>query len=256
MAILLRFNGVPARVAVGFDTGTRQKDGTYVVARNDAHAWVEVFFPNVGWVPFDPTPGRLLPGVGASSASSGFTDPFAGGGSSTTGRSRNPALDLRAPGHERAADQGGAGAGAPAESGWSGWLPASGAVAALLVAWPVGRAAHRRRGLRRGGMDGRFRTSLALLYTDLRDYGIEVPRSQTLDETALLLKSSLGVDAGRVIARAQAVLFGGRSATEADVADLTALRRELKRKMRARAGRVKTVLVLYGLSAPSAVLRS
>ena len=44
--------------------------------------------------------------------------------------------------------------------------------------------------------------------------------------------------------------------TEADVADLTALRRELKRKMRARAGRVKTVLVLYGLSAPSAVLRS
>ena len=105
-------------------------------------------------------------------------------------------------------------------------------------------------------MDGRFRTSLALLYTDLRDYGIEVPRSQTLDETVLLLKSSLGVDAGRVIARAQAVLFGGRSATEADVADLTALRRELKRKMRARAGRVKTVLVLYGLSAPSAVLRS
>ncbi len=61
MAMLLRFNGVPARVAVGFTTGERGIQGVYSVATNNAHAWVEAYFPTVGWVAFDPTPGRSLP---------------------------------------------------------------------------------------------------------------------------------------------------------------------------------------------------
>jgi hypothetical protein len=57
MALLLRMGGVPARVATGFATG--DYDPTkhhYVVSDLDAHAWVEVWFPNYGWVRFDPTP--------------------------------------------------------------------------------------------------------------------------------------------------------------------------------------------------------
>jgi transglutaminase-like putative cysteine protease len=56
MALLLRMGGVPARVAVGFTTGTRH-GSRYVVTDVDAHAWVEAWFPHYGWVKFDPTPG-------------------------------------------------------------------------------------------------------------------------------------------------------------------------------------------------------
>jgi transglutaminase-like putative cysteine protease len=70
MALLLRMKGVPARVAVGFSTGARQKNSdTYVVADQDAHAWVEVWFPHMGWVSFDPTPGRPSAGAGSRVAS-------------------------------------------------------------------------------------------------------------------------------------------------------------------------------------------
>lgn len=55
MAVMLRSVGVPARVAVGFTPG--QVDGDHrSITTSDAHAWVEVWFPQHGWLPFDPTP--------------------------------------------------------------------------------------------------------------------------------------------------------------------------------------------------------
>jgi transglutaminase-like putative cysteine protease len=62
MAAMLRTVGVPARVAVGF-TGGRDVGGARSVSTSDAHAWVEAWFPGVGWTTFDPTPltdGRAL----------------------------------------------------------------------------------------------------------------------------------------------------------------------------------------------------
>jgi hypothetical protein len=58
MAVLVRELGIPARVAVGYQAGTLQDDGTYLVQSTDAHAWVEVFFEGYGWLQFEPTPGR------------------------------------------------------------------------------------------------------------------------------------------------------------------------------------------------------
>ena len=57
MALMLRYLGIPARVAVGFTSGT-WKNGVWTVTDHDAHAWVEAWFAGYGWLTFDPTPGR------------------------------------------------------------------------------------------------------------------------------------------------------------------------------------------------------
>jgi transglutaminase-like putative cysteine protease len=59
MVVLLRLEGVPARVVTGFATGAWEAgEGRYRVAESDAHAWVEVYFPSYGWIEFEPTPSR------------------------------------------------------------------------------------------------------------------------------------------------------------------------------------------------------
>jgi transglutaminase-like putative cysteine protease len=54
--VLLRALGIPARLAVGFSQGEADpRTGTFHVLEQNAHAWPEVFFPNYGWVEFEPT---------------------------------------------------------------------------------------------------------------------------------------------------------------------------------------------------------
>jgi hypothetical protein len=55
-AMLLRLAGIPPRVVSGFATGKRTGEHTYEVRDEDAHAWIEVYFPGFGWIPFNPTP--------------------------------------------------------------------------------------------------------------------------------------------------------------------------------------------------------
>jgi transglutaminase-like putative cysteine protease len=85
MALMLRYLGIPARVAAGFTSGLFDEDvGSWTVADTNAHTWVEVWFDGYGWLPFDPTPGRgrLRAEYTASSLffdASGATAAFAGG---------------------------------------------------------------------------------------------------------------------------------------------------------------------------------
>lgn len=58
MTLMLREEGIPARVAVGFLPGSRRAGGWYEVAANRAHAWPEVYFAEYGWVRFEPTPAQ------------------------------------------------------------------------------------------------------------------------------------------------------------------------------------------------------
>ena len=57
MVVLLRAVGIPARQVNGFRGGQWNDFGEYLaVTQNQAHSWVEVWFPGFGWVPLDPTP--------------------------------------------------------------------------------------------------------------------------------------------------------------------------------------------------------
>lgn len=59
MAVMLRTQGIPARVATGYATGNYDYQAqAYRVTASNAHAWVEVFFPGFGWVEFEPTPSQ------------------------------------------------------------------------------------------------------------------------------------------------------------------------------------------------------
>ncbi len=59
MAVLLREVGVPARVVEGFTAGELDITNRYAVKELNAHAWVEVYFPQYGWIEFEPTPSEL-----------------------------------------------------------------------------------------------------------------------------------------------------------------------------------------------------
>ena len=63
LAIMLRSQGVPARLATGYVPGERDRvSGVWKVRASDAHAWVEVWFPQTGWQAFDPTASVPLAG--------------------------------------------------------------------------------------------------------------------------------------------------------------------------------------------------
>ena len=56
MAVMVRAAGIPARLVTGFSTGTYDYNAhRFVVVQANAHTWVEVYFPGLGWVEFNPT---------------------------------------------------------------------------------------------------------------------------------------------------------------------------------------------------------
>ncbi len=64
MALLLRELGIPSRFVAGFAGGEIGPFGQYVLIRGEhAHAWVEAWCGDKGWIAFDPTPAPGVPGV-------------------------------------------------------------------------------------------------------------------------------------------------------------------------------------------------
>jgi transglutaminase-like putative cysteine protease len=56
MVILARANGLPARFVSGFAPGTYDSTkAEYIIRELNAHSWVEIYFPEIGWIEFEPT---------------------------------------------------------------------------------------------------------------------------------------------------------------------------------------------------------
>jgi len=247
MALLLRYNGIPARVAVGFTSGEMEATGAYLVSTNDAHAWIEAYFPKVGWVMFDPTPGRNIPNPGPSSTSPGFADPFTGTDTGTPGTIDNedprpPVTEDHQP-VEPVTTAGGRGL--LDRAPWAPWI---GGLALILAGWPLLRALWRRRGLIQGPLEQRLQASLALLRSDLLDYGIPATPAHTLEEVLQIVGAHVGLEPDLALAeRTDAVFFGGRRARPLDVQRTEALRSDVKSRMRKRRGWARTLRAWYGL---------
>ncbi|TPV46953.1 transglutaminase TgpA family protein [Bacillus dicomae] len=68
MIVLLRSAGIPARWVKGYTEGTldntlvgAEGEDVYKITNDNAHSWVEVYFPGYGWIPFEPTKGFTNP---------------------------------------------------------------------------------------------------------------------------------------------------------------------------------------------------
>jgi protein-glutamine gamma-glutamyltransferase len=220
MALMLRLEGIPARVAAGFSPGSYNRDtGEYRVRDLDAHSWVEVWFNGIGWVPFDPTPAASP----AESQSSGLEAVSAAGGAAGEVRSRSQAEALS----ERAGGSAGS-AGDSGEAGRPWWV-----VVLLLAggggAYAAWRALRARR-MRAGGDVGE--AQLAELRSALVRLGFSLPASTTL----LALGRRLGRSFGPVSARYVAALRAHRYDPDAPDGPRLSERRALRRELTAHSG--------------------
>ena len=170
MAVMARALGIPARVAVGFLPGeARGASDTYRVHAHDAHAWPELWFTGVGWVPFEPTPGQRTGGAPSwtvppveRDAGDAAQDPAPGGAGGAVPPTNPRMADQQLFEGEEAPAQGVA-AGTP----W--WPLGLGAFAVLAVLAMPAAVAWLRRGLRwrQAGADPARQAEAA--WADLRD---------------------------------------------------------------------------------------
>jgi len=155
MAIMAREAGIPSRVAVGYLPGDQVgRDGdliTYRVGSHDLHSWPELYFAGVGWIPFEPTPGRgqAAPYAQPSAAPTAPATPSA---EPTPSAAASPTA---APAPTASAAPGAAGQGAP-RIPWAGLgVAALVALVLALLATPAllrrSRRASRLRALAAGG---------------------------------------------------------------------------------------------------------
>jgi protein-glutamine gamma-glutamyltransferase len=238
MTLMLRYLGIPARVAAGFTSGSYDADShVWTVTDHEAHDWVEVYFPGWGWIPFDPTPGRGTLDARYSSTSPEFSgeryiDNVVSGGrrsaavNALLASEARPGLEGSGIGNSRG---GGAVVGVVRDNGPSIVVLAFFVIAAgALVILGLKTV---RRTLRFAGRDPRELAGACRrdLMAYLADQGLDVPPSATLPELGQIVDRYFGVDAGPFVRAATIARFGRPD--EAKV-ELIRARRELRRVRR------------------------
>ncbi len=204
MAVMLRTVGVPARVAVGF-TGGRDVNGYRSVSTADAHAWVEAWFPGIGWTTFDPTPltdGRTVTPPYVAEAQAAATDPN-GTGADTPVAPDDPngAAPTTAPAAPPPDTQDAA-APAPPAPGPAAWpfVVLAAVVVAVLAALVPAALRSRRRRHRLATVDGGGPDAASAAWEELsaasEDRGVEYPPTDTVRAGARRLVREHHLDDG------------------------------------------------------------
>jgi transglutaminase-like putative cysteine protease len=236
MTLMLRSLGVPARVAVGFTSGTYDDaKRRWTVTDHDAHAWVEVWFPHWGWLPFDPTPGRGRLEAAYSSASDSFD---ARGAVSAVGRfALGTSLAAKARANptiigERPVSQGGGGL-APVARGQGGRVLAVLALLVLAAAATVVLLKRVRRRAAYRGADARgvARACRSELVAWVADQRVVLPAAATLAELVPVVEERFGVDARPFAAAASAAAYARDGDAERARRELRTLLRALRRTL-------------------------
>jgi hypothetical protein len=237
MALMLRYLGVPARVAVGFSSGTYDRARRHwTVTDHDAHAWVEVWFRGYGWLPFDPTPGGR-PEHGTLSAPYARVDaarPVAVSPVPRFPKTRTGAAqqdfrhgEVTAPRATRGVASSSSRAHALAY--FLLLLVAALLAATVLTKVAVRRARYLTRDPRR--LAAACRRELADYLLDQR---IEGARSATLHELGELVRDELAVEPDAFVAAATAARFGRPDAAAAAARGARRELRRLERRLRSR----------------------
>ena len=237
MALMLRYLGVPARVAVGFSSGTYDpKRGVWTVTDHEAHAWVEAWFPGYGWLPFDPTPAAGRPERGRLGA------PYSAGSPRFTLRATGIAVAAGPPlAPAQAAHRHGEGDatpgrrnGAPAAASQSSRGGSLLVLLGIVLGAALAGVAATKLAVRRARYVSRDPRRVAAacrqeLANFLLDQRIDAARSATLHELGALVREELAVDPDRFVAAATAARFGPPAGARPAARDA---RRELRILMR------------------------
>jgi len=181
MAALARLAGIPSRVVVGYTAGTSTRNGQWKVTTGDAHAWPELYFPGLGWIRFEPTPGGVT-GQGTATVPQYAAAPTAGSVPPGFPATQNPGTKAGPKGghgnlaHIRGlaiVGANGGGSRAAPNRGVMPWIPLIFVfvVVAAPVTLPISRWAVRRRRLRAAGDAGLAHAMWLELRDDLADYG-------------------------------------------------------------------------------------
>jgi transglutaminase-like putative cysteine protease len=185
MIMMARAEGIPARMAVGFLPGVEGGNDLYTVTQSNAHAWPELYVPDLGWTRFEPTPA-VRSGEPPAYAEQAPAEVTPGGRPLNGGEAAPPAAQPGPPKRDISSHlPDGADivpAPAPSASPWWDRLPfAVGALVLVLLAGLVVPLAgrYRRRHLARSPGRDRVEAQWAAFSSRMSDYGIAEPRGRT-----------------------------------------------------------------------------